>query len=47
MHCRKTVAHLNINLRSYSKDSDEELDSLVSQVTRCNPKCGEKLVQVV
>ena len=38
------LQHLNISLRSYSKISDEELDSLVSQVTRCNPKCGEKSV---
>ena len=38
------LQHLNISLRSYSKISDEKLDSLVSQVTRCNPKCGEKSV---
>ena len=37
----RRLQHLNISLRSYS---DEELDSLVSQVTRCNPKCGEKSV---
>ena len=40
----RRLHHLNISLRSYSKISDEELDSLVSQVTRCNPRCGEKSV---
>ena len=44
MHCKKTVATLEHQFEKHSKISDEELDSVVSQVTRCNPKCGEKSV---
>ena len=45
MHCRKTVATLEHQFEKlYSKIRDEEPDSLVSQVTRCYSKCGEKSV---
>lgn len=40
----RRLQQLNINLRVYSRITDEDLDCTVAQITKMNPNCGEKSI---